>query len=92
MQAIVRSFQAGLLQGVLDLRLLALQQLQRVGAFGRDVGRDLAVAIDIELDVDTPELGRIETDIELIGAGLDARGDRDCQSRDGNGRGRSSRG
>jgi hypothetical protein len=36
------------------------------------VGGDLAVAIDIEPYVDSPKLRWIETDIELIGAGLRA--------------------
>src|SRR6185437_2017908 len=85
LQAIVGGGQTGLFERALQLRLLALQKLQRIGAVDRDMGGDLAVAVDVKAHVDAAELRRIEPDIELVGAGARARGDFDRKARDGNG-------
>ena len=86
LQAVIGGFQPGLLQRAFELRLLALQQLQRIGTVHRDMGRHLAVRADVEADIDAAELGRIEPDVELAGAGLGARGDGDAKAGNGNGR------
>src|SRR5580704_6629743 len=93
LQAVIGGFQPGLLQHAFELRLLVLQQLQRIGAVRRDVRRHLAVAVDVEADIDAAELGRIEPDVELAGAGLGARGDGDGKAgnRDGRRRGGAGR-
>ena len=69
----------------LELRLLTLQQIERIGALGGHVRCHLAVVIDGEAHVDATEFGRIEPDVELVGAGLRSRcngdrepGDWDC--------------
>ena len=51
---------------VLKLRLLALQELEGVGAVGGDVGRYLPAATDVEADVDPAKLRRVKPDIELV--------------------------
>src|SRR5580704_349570 len=60
LQAVIGGFQSGLLQRAFELRLLALQQLQRIGAVHRDMGRHLAVVADVEANIDAAKLGRIE--------------------------------
>jgi hypothetical protein len=77
LQAIISGFEPGLLQRTLQLRLLALQKTQRLGTVDVDMRRHLAVAVDIEPHVNGAELGRVEPDFELIGAGLRMRDDRD---------------
>lgn len=59
-----------MLERALQLRLLALQELERVGPVDGHVRRHLAVAVHVELHVDAAELGRGERDVELVGAGL----------------------
>ena len=83
LEPVIGGFQARLVERLFELRLLFLQELQRVDAIGGHVGRHLAVAVDVETYVDAPELRWIEPDVELIGAGLRAGGDRDRQSRNG---------
>ena len=83
LEPVIGGFQARLVERLFELRLLVLQELQRVGAIGGHVGRHLAVAVDVETYVDAPELRWIEPDVELIGAGLRAGGDRERQSRNG---------
>lgn len=78
LQAVVAGLQTGLVERLLELRLLILQELQRVGALGRHVRRDLTVAVDFKMDVDAAKLRRIEPNVELIGAGL-----RLCRDGDG---------
>jgi len=81
LECIIGGFQARLVERLFKLRLLVLQELQRVGAVGGHVRRHLAVAINVETYVDAPEFRRIEPDVELVGAGLRADSDRDGQSR-----------
>ena len=47
------------------------------GAVGDDVRGDAAVAVEVELDLDAAELGRIEPDLEAVLAFEDFAGDRD---------------
>src|SRR5262249_48926407 len=77
LQAVIGGFQAGLLERALELRLLTLQELQRFRAVDGDVRGDLAVAVDVEAHLDAAKLGRIEPDVELVGAGLCPRRNRD---------------
>ena len=70
---------------LLKLRLLTLQERERIGAVGGHMRRHLAVAVDVELHVDAAELGRIEADVELVGAGLRPRRDRDRKASDRHG-------
>ena len=85
MQAVIGSLQARLFERALKLRLLTLQELQRVGAVGGHMRGDLAVAIDVKTNVDAAKLGRVEPDVELVGAGLRPRRDRDRQPGNRNG-------
>lgn len=66
LEAVVGGLQARLLERLLQLRLLTLQQVQRVGAIGRHVRRHQSIAIDVKTHVDPAQLRRIKTDIELV--------------------------
>ncbi len=85
LQAVLGGLQAGLLQRLLQLRLLALQQLQRVGTVHGDVRGHLALAVDAEPHVDAAKLRRIEPDIESIAASLGTRRDGDGDAGEGHG-------
>ena len=80
LEPVIGGFQARLVERLFELRLLVLQELQRVGAVGGHVRRHLAVAVNIETYVEAPEFRRIEPDFELVGAGLRANSDRDRHS------------
>ncbi len=84
LEAVVRGFQSGLLERAFELRLLTLQQFERVGAVSGNVRGDLAVAIDVEMHVDATEFGRVETNFKLVGAGLRPRDDCDRKPGDRN--------
>ena len=88
LQAIVGGFQSRLLQRALQLRLLALQQLQRVGALDGHVRGHLTVAVDIELHIYAAQFRGRKPYFELIRAVLRAGGYGDRKSGDGNSFGR----
>ena len=75
---------------MLKLRLLALQQFERIGAIGGHMRRHLAVPVDVKAYVDATEFGRIEPDIELVGIVL--RAGRKCHREGGDGHGTCGRG
>ena len=77
--------EAGLLQRALELRRVAAQQVERLGALDHEPRGDLAAVIDVEPHVDASELGRVEADVEALQAVLRARHDfdRDAGERHG---------
>ena len=83
LKPVVGGLQSGLLKRLLKLRLLVLQQFQRIGAIGGHVCRHLAVLIHVQPHVDAAQFGRIETDIELVGTALRAGGNRDREAGNG---------
>lgn len=68
LESVVGGLQAGLIERLFKLRLLVLQELQRIGAVGGHVRRHLTAAVHVETYVDAPELRRVEPDVELVGA------------------------
>src|SRR5690606_17304899 len=56
--------EAGLLQSAFQAALVALHQVERFGLFHGQPGMDLATLIDIQLDVDAAQFGRVEADLE----------------------------
>src|SRR6186713_1682177 len=59
----------------LERRRVALEEVERVGAVHHQAGADITVAIDVELDVDAAELRRIESNLEMLVAGVGLRRD-----------------
>ena len=66
LQAVVGSFQPGILQSAFEAGGVAPQQVERIGAVGDQARCDVAVVIDVEANLDAAELGRIETDFESV--------------------------
>jgi len=71
--------QTGIAQGLLETARIAVEEIERVGAVGREDGGDAAVLGKIETDGNLAEAGGLEIDLNLVVAGLDAAldGDRD---------------
>ena len=74
LESVIGGFEARLVERLFKLRLLVLQELQRVGAVGGHVRRHLAVAINVETYVDAPEFRRIEPDGTAIATASPATG------------------
>ena len=64
----------------LERRRVALEEVERVGAVHHQAGADITVAIDVELDVDAAELRRIESNLEMLVAGVGLRRDLDGEA------------
>ena len=69
-----------MLQRALERRRVALEEVERVGAVHHQAGADITVAIDVELDVDAAELRRIESNLEMLVAGVGLRRDLDGEA------------
>jgi hypothetical protein len=78
LQAVVGGLQACLLKRALELRLLALQELQGIGPLRGHMRGHLTAAVDRKTHIDPTEFRRVEPDVELMRAGLRPRcnGDR----------------
>ena len=74
--------QSGMLQRAFELRRVAAQQVERLGALDHEARGDLAGLVDVEAHVDAPELGRIEADLEALRSVLRARHDLDREAGD----------
>jgi hypothetical protein len=77
LQAVVGGFQTGVLQGALQAGGVAAQQIEGVGAVRDHARGHIAVAVDVEANLDAAELGRIEADLEMVLAGGSLAGDFD---------------
>ena len=106
MQAAVADLEAGIIQLALQLRRILAQHRQRFRLFDRQMRSDLAIAIDIDADIDAAEIGRIEPDFKTALAASHRCGDlkrepahryrsirrqRDAQGRRGSDTGRRGR-
>src|SRR3546814_10129590 len=60
---------AGFLEGPLEAPRVALQEVQRLRALGRDDRAQGAVAGVLQLYFDAPELGRVQLDVDMHLAG-----------------------
>jgi hypothetical protein len=69
LQSIVGGLEPPILQGALKSGGVPPQQVERLDALDGQTGRYVAVAIDIQPNLYTPELGRIEANFEPVLAG-----------------------
>ena len=60
--------EAGLLQRALERGRIAPQHVERVGAIDHKPRADIAVAVDVQLDVDAAEFRRIEAELPQLAA------------------------
>jgi hypothetical protein len=86
LQSIVGGLEPRILQGALKSGGVPPQQVERLDALDGQTGRYVAVAIDIQPNLYTPELGRIEANFEPVLAGEGLACDFDRESGDRNGR------
>ena len=80
LQRVARGLQPGLLQRPFELRRVAAEKVERLGAVDDETRRDVAVGVDVEPHVYAAELRRIEADLEVLFAGRSLRRDLDRQS------------
>jgi len=66
LQSVVGGLEAGILQGALETGGVAPQQIVCVGTLDGQARGDVAVAVDVEPNVDTTELGRIKPNLEPV--------------------------
>ena len=70
LQTAVAGLESGIVQRALQLRRILTQHRQRFRLFDRQVRSHLAVAIDVDANIDAAEICRIETDLEMALAAL----------------------
>ena len=61
----------GLRQGLFQVALVALHQVERFGTLDGHARLGISVAIDLQAHVDTPQLGRVEANLEAVVALMD---------------------
>jgi len=71
LQTAIAGLETRVIQGALQLRRVLLQHRQCCRLFDRQVRCHLAVAVDIDANIDAAKLGRIESDLKAAFAVLD---------------------
>ena len=82
---VVGGLEPGLLQRAFELVGVALEQVKRFAPLDNQARGGVAVAVDVELDVNAAEFRRIETDFEVLLASRRLRCDLDRDAAERNG-------
>jgi hypothetical protein len=70
LQAAIASLESGIVERALQLRRVLAQHRQRFRFLDRQMRGDLAVAVDVDTDIDAAKLGGVEPDFEAALAAL----------------------
>ena len=80
LESVTGGFESGILQGTFKARGVATQQIESVGTVDGQTRSHVAIAVDVEPDLDAAELWRIKADFKAVFAGNCSAGDFDRES------------